>query len=108
MEWLNGTDGGSDMKAYRSIYSIVDHAHEKGLVLYGAGVLGGITLQIFSLFQIKPACFVTMILKNRGVISNAMAYLCQLSLWRKLPGGFPEPFILPQLLLAEETAPGIK
>ena len=47
----------TDMESYRSIYSIVDHVREKGLVLYGAGVLGEIALQIFALFQVKPACF---------------------------------------------------
>lgn len=47
----------TDMESYRSIYSIVDHVQEKGLVLYGAGVLGEIALQIFALFQVKPACF---------------------------------------------------
>lgn len=44
-------------KNYRSIYSIVDHIRERGLVLYGAGALGKITAQIFALFQVTPSCF---------------------------------------------------
>ena len=44
-------------KAYRSIYSIVEHVQKRGLVLYGAGTLGKIAAQIFALFQVKPTYF---------------------------------------------------
>ena len=46
-----------DVGPYRSIYSIVDHIRERGLVLYGAGFIGEIAFRIFSLFQIRPECF---------------------------------------------------
>lgn len=42
---------------YRSIYSVMDHARERGLVFYGAGYWGEVACRIFSLFQVYPACF---------------------------------------------------
>lgn len=47
----------TNIKAYRSIYSIVEHVRKGGLVLYGAGTLGKIAAQIFALFQVKPTYF---------------------------------------------------
>lgn len=58
--------GKAGMGTYRSIYSIVDHIRERGLVLYGAGAIGKIAVQIFALFQVKPAYFCDDDLQKQG------------------------------------------
>lgn len=58
--------GEAGMRTYRSIYSIVDHIREKGLVLYGAGAVGKIAVQIFALFQVKPTYFCDDDLQKQG------------------------------------------
>lgn len=57
-------------KFYRSIYYIVDQIREKGLVIYGAGYWGKVSLRIFSLFGISPVCFCDDDLAKQG---NAVA-----------------------------------
>lgn len=44
-------------KFYRSIYDIVDRIRGNGLVIYGAGYWGEVSLRIFSLFGVNPICF---------------------------------------------------
>lgn len=44
-------------KFYRSLYSIVEQAKRNGLVIYGAGFWGEISVKIFSLFQVIPTLF---------------------------------------------------
>lgn len=42
---------------YRSIYDIVAHAKERGMVFYGAGFWGRKACEIFALFQVCPTAF---------------------------------------------------
>lgn len=42
---------------YLSIYHIAQEAREKGLVFYGAGFWGDLSVQIFSLIGVEPDCF---------------------------------------------------
>lgn len=57
-----------NMKSYRSIYSVVDHIREKGLVFYGAGATGKVAFRIFSLFQVRPTYVCDDNLKKQGTV----------------------------------------
>lgn len=61
METLSG-----NTRSYRSLYSIVERVKSSGLVIYGAGYWGKISLRIFALFDVAPVCFCDDNLDKQG------------------------------------------
>lgn len=57
---------------YLSIYEIAACAKERGLVLYGNGFWGEVTVRIFSLFSVYPICFCDDDNKKLGIKTISM------------------------------------
>lgn len=96
------TDGA---KVYRSIYSIVEHIRERGLVLYGAGYLGKMAFQIFELFQVRPSCFCDDDPKKQGTDFKCNGSSVPIISLDEAVQRFPDAVYIPTAASARKVGP---